>query len=68
MNRYLMALEEFRPLGLNTRTINILVSQQIFTVAHLGQLTEQEVAKIPGIGSTTLRQLRKYVRQDGRRI
>jgi hypothetical protein len=65
MSVYRSTHDEFRPLGLNTRTINALIDQQVFTLQDLAQLTEREVARFPSIGIAALKQLSAYLRQEG---
>ena len=62
MNRYLAALEEFRPIGVDTRTMNILLSHKIFSVADLGAFTEEQLGQLPGIGPKTIARLKSHLR------
>jgi hypothetical protein len=60
-----LAEREFRPLGLNSRTINALWRHDICTLRELSQLTERALAVIPGIGAKGLSQLSLYIRKPG---
>jgi hypothetical protein len=60
-----LAEREFRPLGLNTRTINALWCRDICTLQELSKLTEREVSLIPGIGAKGRSQLSLYIRKNG---
>lgn len=64
LNHYLLALEEFEPLGLNTKTINLLVKHKIFTLQDLGRISESEIAKMNGIGPATCLYLKEHLRSD----
>ena len=58
------AIAEFRALGLRSRVINRLRNHNVHSLEHLGCLTEAELRRIPGIGETTVKQLRLYLHPD----
>jgi hypothetical protein len=64
MLNYKLARSEFQPLGISSRSLNALVSRNICTRNDLGQFTEHEIARIPGIGAASLAKLRAYLRKE----
>ena len=58
------AIAEFRALGLRSRVINRLRNHKVHSLEHLGCLTEADLRRIPGIGETTIKQLRLYLHPD----
>jgi hypothetical protein len=58
------AIAEFRALGLRSRVINRLRNHKVRSLEELGCLTEADLRRIPGIGETTIKQLRLYLHPD----
>jgi hypothetical protein len=61
MSDYRTAEKEFRPLGLDSRTINALAARGINSLRDLAFLTERDISVIPGIGPKAFSQLKIYV-------
>jgi hypothetical protein len=64
MGNYQTAEREFRSLGLDTRTINILVGRNIHSLSELAELTEWDLSVMPGIGPKAFSQLKNYVQKN----
>ena len=65
MSNRRIAESEFRPLGLNTRTIYALVKHGVYTLRDLTALTEREVSRMAGIGEKARSILAIYLRKEG---
>jgi hypothetical protein len=58
------AMAEFRALGLRSVMIHRLMGHKIRSLKDLSQLTEADLLRIPGVGKTTIKQLRLYLHPD----
>jgi hypothetical protein len=58
------AMAEFRALGLKNVMIHRLMGNKIRSLKDLSQLTEADLRRIPGVGKTTIKQLRLYLHPD----
>lgn len=63
MLNYKLAKSEFQPLGISSRSLNALVARNICSRMDLAQFTEDEIARIPGIGASSLGKLKPYLRK-----
>lgn len=64
MLNYKLARSEFQPLGISSRSLNALVARNICSRIDLAQFTEDEIARIPGIGAASLAKLKPYLRKE----
>jgi hypothetical protein len=64
MLNYKLARSEFQPLGISSRSLNALVARNICSRIDLARFTEDEIARIPGIGAASLAKLKPYLRKE----
>ena len=55
---------DFRKLGLDIRVVNALAAQGVVVLEDLTHITEREFASFRGIGPSTRKQLRDYLKKD----
>jgi hypothetical protein len=55
---------DFRKLGLDIRVVNALAAQGVVVLEDLAHITEREFASFRGIGPSTRKLLRDYLKKD----